>query len=195
MKKENERKEYIIKSIRKALLNKNTIKSITYDSSSATTADNDDPSVVFVENFVGRNGNIMYSTNENEIKSHLQYILSKYNNATICCCSNTLTKYFNSIGFNQIEPSTEVKHFDIAIVPCESIIANNATMLVSNGQGHLELPKVIVLFAFTSQSVMTWKDAVNRIKSQYNDNIPEQMVLLDINNKSFEQIYLLLTED
>ena len=55
--------------------------------------------------------------------------------------------------------------------------------------------KVIVLFAFTSQSVMTWKDAVNRIKSQYNDNIPEQMVLLDINNKSFEQIYLLLTED
>ena len=28
MKKENERKEYIIKSIRKALLNKNTIKSI-----------------------------------------------------------------------------------------------------------------------------------------------------------------------
>ena len=68
-------------------------------------------------------------------------------------------------------------------------------MLVSNGQGHLELPKIIVLFAFTSQSVMTWKDAVNRIKSQYTDNIPEQMVLLDINNKSFEQIYLLLTED
>lgn len=195
MKKENERKEYIIKNIRKALLSKNTIKPIVYEPVAPNGLEAEDPSIVFVENFVKSNGNIMYSTSVNEIKSHLCTIFDNFPNYSVCCCSDTLTKYFNSIGLNQIAPSSKEEYYDIAIVPCESIIADHASILISNGQGHLTIPKVIVLFAFTSQATMTWKDASNRIKTQYNDNMPEQMILLDANNKSFEQVYLLLIED
>lgn len=195
--KENEKKEFIIKNVRKALLNKNTVKTIVHDGmrSSGATSVADDPSVVFVENFIKQKGNILYSTTEEEIRMQLERILDKYPNSRVSCSSDALTLYFNSLGVDKIQFYSSVPDCEIGIIPCESIIANNASVLISSGQGDLIFPKVLVLFAFTSQAVNSWRDAVTRLKNQYMDKLPDRIIELNARNPKFESVYLLLTED
>ena len=194
--KENEKREHIIKNVRKALLNKNTVKTIVHDRIHSNTASvSDDPSIVFVENFIKSKGNILYSTTEKEIRMQLERILNKYPNSGVSCSSETLTLFFNSLGVDKIQPYSLSSDCEIGIMPCESIIANNASVLVSTGQGKLIFPKILVLFAFTSQAVYSWKDAMARIKSQYMDKLPEKMIEFNAQNPKFEAVYMLLTED
>lgn len=194
--KENEKKEFIIKNVRTALLNKNTVKTIVHDgmrSSAISMAD--DPSVVFVENVIRLKGNILYSTTEEEIRMQLERILDKHPNLGAYCSSGALTQFFNSLGVAKIQSYSSEPGNDIGIIPCESIIANNASVLISSGQGDLIFPKVLVLFAFTSQAVNSWRDAVARLKCQYMDKLPDRIIELNVQNPRFETVYMLLTED
>ena len=194
--KENEKKEFIIKNVRTALLNKNTVKTIVHDgmrSSAISMAD--DPSVVFVENVIRLKGNILYSTTEEEIRMQLERILDKHPNLGAYCSSGALTQFFNSLGVAKIQSYSSEPGNDIGIIPCESIIANNASVLISSGQGDLIFPKVLVLFAFTSQAVSSWRDAVARLKNQYMDKLPDKIIELNLFNPRFESVYILLTEE
>ena len=50
--KENEKREHIIKNLRRALLNKNTIKTVFHETMQVNSkAATDDSAIVFVENF------------------------------------------------------------------------------------------------------------------------------------------------
>lgn len=194
--KENEKKEFIIKNVRTALLNKNTVKTIVHEGMrSGVTSVADDPSVVFVENFIKQKGNILYSTTEDEIKLQLERILNKYPNYRVSCSSDGLTLFFNSLGLDRIQSFSSAPDCEVGIIPCESIIANNASVLISSGQGELIFPKVLVLFAFTSQAVNSWRDAVARLKCQYMDKLPDRIIEFNVQNPRFETVYMLLTED
>ena len=194
--KENEKREHIIKNVRKALLNKNTIKTVVHESMQVNSASTtDDPAIIFVEKFIKSNGIVLYSTSEEEIKLQMERVLCKYPNASISCSSDTLTKFFNSLGMDKIKPASKLADSDICILPCESIIANNMSALVSTEQGNLVFPKILILFAFTSQAVHSWKEATTRLKSQYINKLPEKVMLLDLQKPIFKSVYMLLTED
>lgn len=194
--KENEKREHIIKNLRRALLNKNTIKTVFHETMQVNSkVATDDSAIVFVENFIKSNGIVLYSTSEEEIKLQMEHILCKYPDANISCSSDALTQFFNSLGLTKILPASLATNTDICILPCESIIANNMSALVSTGQGNLLFPKILIIFAFTSQAVYSWKEATARLKSQYINKLPEKVMLLDLHDPKFESIYVLLNED
>ncbi len=196
--KENENKEHIIKNIRKALLNRKTMEETLHDGNISISkfSREDDLPIVFVENFIKAGGKLLYCTSEEEIKVQLNSVISLYSKQEVCCCSQNLTHFFNNLGLSNIHhPASLNTPCEIGIMPCESLLAWNGSVVISNGQGIMQLPKILILFAFSTQVVADWKEASIRLKEQYNYDIPNQVVLLQPKNQHFKKIYLLLAED
>ena len=199
MKKENERKESIINSLRKSLASSEKIvmsvmpeiprpKLQEYTEGSVSSCS-------FVERFIGNGGAIVYSTTEDEIQNNLKTILNYYSLSKVCCFSKTLTQFFNSLGFTEISYVDAAEYCDVGIIPCERVISEDAVALGVNEQKNFFMPKVMILFAFTSQVVFTWKEATVRMKAKYDKELPEQLILLDSKNITSEKVFMMLNED
>lgn len=196
MKKENERKESIINSLRKSLASSEKIvMSVMPEIPRPKLQEDTDPSVYFVERFIGNGGAIVYSTTEDEIQNNLKTILNYYSLSKVCCFSKTLTQFFNSLGYTEISYVDAAEYCDVGIIPCESVISEDAVALVVNEQKNFFMPKVMILFAFTSQVVFTWKEATVRMKAKYDKELPEQLILLDSKNITSEKVFMMLNED
>lgn len=188
-------KERIIARIQKVLENKVAVKeNVTNELHSSE--EHDDPSVTFVENFIKKNKKLFYCTSEAEIKSVLEHIIRQHTLDNIRCCSSSLTYFFNKLGLNQIKTPVSMEECDVCIIPCDGMIASDATLIITDGQDELYLPKkTLILFAFTSKASSTWNEALKKLGDLYDQGLPNKILRINPVETAFQRIYLILSED
>lgn len=195
MMKEQKTKETIIKNIREALLERNTVETVE-DPVGAVPPDDFDRPVAFAKRYIGLGGTLDYSSNESEIKQYIERIRTQCGNAVIGCSNENLTAFVSHLGVTDVFAAKPEKRYTLGILLCECLLADSGSIVFSDKLGYgtvfPTLPRDTVVLAFTSQVVDNWNEATVRIREN-NKTYPRELTLLPPQNS--KQIHLLLVED
>ena len=162
----------------------------------------------FTYNFNKNGGKFLYCENWDEISETFDNILieNDWYEKEVFCINDQLTSKFD--GYNLTFTKNSQASFFLS--PCESLVANNGSILLSSNQIKEkklhELPANFVIFATTSQLVESISEGLRIIKNQSRQHIPSNITTIQDfeNNKekdfmsygsSTKNLYLLLLED
>jgi len=178
------------------------------DKSSYFPQENNPIDEKFTYNFNKNGGKFIYCLNMNEVMDSFQDILTENNikESDIYSINNELVVKFNSKKYN-LNSVTDTSFF---LTTCESLIANNGSILFSSNQIKEkklgELPSRFIVFATTSQLTNNISEGMQRIKNQSKNLIPSNITTIrDFETEkekdfmsygsSTKNLYLLLLED
>jgi len=162
----------------------------------------------FTYNFNKNGGKFLYCENWEEISETFDNILieNDWYEKEVFCINDQLASKFE--GYNLTFTKNPEASFFLS--PCESLVANNGSILLSSNQIREkklhELPPNFVIFATTSQLVESISEGLRIIKNQSKQHIPTNITTIQDfeNNKekdfmsygsSTKNLYLLLLED
>ena len=163
----------------------------------------------FTINFRANGGKFLYCENINEVQNYLENIIEENNwdKKKALILNKQLKEKFKKFKFGTTQKSKEV---DFLFTNCESLIANNGSLLISSNQiaekKLVELPENFIVFATTSQFVNTISEGLQVIKAHSRTKIPYNITTIkhfkanDTNDflsygSSTKNLYLLLLED
>ena len=203
--KDNRLKEQVLKDIREALMNKNTVGDCEIASTDGSTfidAGCDDLSVLFAQNFTQRGGTMYYCYNEEDIHARIKEIQKKHGDMVIGCASENLTSFLGHLNIENRCTCEPNMHYPLGATLCEALIAWQGGIVISSNQGlgvtMSTLPEALVVLTFTSQVVTDWEQANERLKSLYNE-YPESLIVTNPGSyacrKGLNKLYLILIED
>jgi len=187
---------------------KSTIKLDQSDQSSYFPNEKAPTDEKFTYNFNKNGGKFLYCLNMDEIMDAFNSILDEnnLNESDIYCINNRLASRFNNAKFNTDNAKSE----DFFLTTCESLIANNGSVLFSSNQIKEkklnELPSKFIVFATTSQLTDTISEGMRKIKNQSKNLIPSNITTIQdfetdkekdfmSYGSSTKNLYLLLLED
>jgi L-lactate dehydrogenase complex protein LldG len=167
---ESTTREKILKKIRAALLNKNADPYPQLDhSTSVYRQSDDDPVIVFAENFMAAGGKFILCENELEFVEGLLNLAEQYRWKNVLCAEDGLSNLLTECAFpHQFETGAE--DIDVSVTSCECLIALNGSIVVSSARNGLLAPVVApvhVVCAKSSQIAMEIKDGLHWLKQQY----------------------------
>ncbi|MCG2418132.1 LUD domain-containing protein [Aequorivita sp. F47161] len=162
----------------------------------------------FTFNFKKNGGKFIYCENWEEVTEAFDNIMleNDWYEQDVFCFNEQLCQKFD--GFNLNFGNSEAATFFLS--SCESLIANNGSILLSSNQIKekklKELPFNIIIFATTSQLVDTISEGLRTIKNQSSGYIPSNITTIqDFETEkekdfmsygsSTKNLYLLLLED
>ncbi len=162
----------------------------------------------FTYNFNKNGGKFLYCLNMDEILDAFQSILDENNlkESDVYCINKQLAPRFNNAKFNL----DKAKGNFFFLTTCESLIANDGSILFSSNQIKekklSELPLKFIVFATTSQLTDTISEGMRKIKNQSKNLIPSNITTIrDFETEkekdfmsygsSTKNLYLLLLED
>lgn len=163
----------------------------------------------FTKNFILNGGRFLYALNLEEVKENFDNILleNDWYEQNVFCLDKHLEDTFK--GFNlKFGQSKEAPFF---ITTCESLIADNGSILVSSHQLKElklhEFPQYMIVYATTSQIVNSIGEGLRLIKNRNAGSIPTNITTIKHfetkeDEKDFmsygsstKNLYLLLLED
>ena len=163
----------------------------------------------FTINFRANGGKFLYCENINEVQNYLENIIEENNwdKKKALILNKQLKEKFKKFKFGTTQKSKEA---DFLFTSCESLIANDGSLLISSNQiaekKLVELPENFIVFATTSQFVNTISEGLQGIKAHSRTKIPYNITTIkhfkanDTNDflsygSSTKNLYLLLLED
>ena len=165
---------------------------------------------LFVHNFINKGGKFLYSTNLDDVTSHLIEILGENNWSNITCLDeNNLSHFLDRLSI-EINDNTRLK--TPIFSTCEHLISDSGSILFSSNQlKDVKLSNLsddFIVFARTSQFVKNMGEGLTGIKSNFKENIPTNICAvknftkendeenyLSADNSNTKNLYLLLLED
>lgn len=163
----------------------------------------------FTINFNKNGGKFLYCENNDEVQNFLKNIIEENNwdKKKALILNKRLKEKFKHF---KLEASQKAKDADFLFTTCESLIANDGSLLISSNQiaekKLVELPENFIVFATTSQFVNTISEGLQGIKAQSKTKIPSNITTIkhfkanETNDflsygSSTKNLYLLLLED
>lgn len=165
----------------------------------------------FTIHFKKNGGKFLYCDSFREVSEALGNIIAEngWDNQPFFIMNPQLEEKFSR---EKITFTDNAKFSDIFFTPCEHLIAQNGSILVSSNQLREkklhELPDNVIVFATTSQLVDTIGEGLKRIKKKYKKGIPANITTIKHfqptteNSNDFltygsssKHLYLLLLED
>jgi L-lactate dehydrogenase complex protein LldG len=174
-------KERIFKKIRQAL---STPVPVPFPQSDGTETmfvkSEDEPEVVFAENFSKLQGRFSYCFDEKEMVQQLALLVESRKWKKLFCRETGLQKMLVSNGLvNSFYP--ELNECDAAITGCECLIARTGSIVLSSalpgGRTVSVYAPVHICIAYTDRLVYDIKDAIGSVKKKYQDNLPSLITL------------------
>ena len=162
----------------------------------------------FIFNFKKNGGKFLYCENSQEVQEQFENILEEndwFENEVLCHNPDL----FPLLEDNKL-PHTAVSNPKFLIATCESLIAEEGSILFSSKQikQHKpnDLPANIIIIAKTSEIVATKSDGLSAIKKKYERDLPTNITTIKYFEKAKEEdftqygssaknLYLLLLED
>jgi hypothetical protein len=177
-----------------------------YSNLSSTSGLN--PDELFTLNFKKNGGKFLYCENLTEVKNHFEDILEENDwfESNVVCFE---TKLFSMLDENKLNYKN-IENPKFLFCSCENLIAEEGAVLFSSNQikqnKPQELPANIIIFATTSQIVLSKGDGLQQIKKRYEKNFPSNITTFKYFEKAKEEdflhygsvaknLYLLLLED
>ncbi len=204
--KDNRLKEQVLKNIRESLMERDKHQQECDNAVSGdntfVAADVDDTSVLFATNFTRRGGTLYYCHNEADISLRIKEIQHQHNNISICCGSENLVNFLESLGISDTCLSDPDKRFPLGATLCEALVAWQGGIVISSkqvlGTTMPALTDSTIVLAFTSQVVADFEAAYERMKLLYNE-MPDQLMVTNPSSyayrKGTQKLFLILIED
>ena len=162
----------------------------------------------FTFNFKANGGKFIYCENLSEISENFENILAENDwfESEVQCFDSRLFHLLDENKLNYTEPKNPKFFFSF----CENLIADEGSILFSSMQlKHFkpdELPTNMIVFATTSQMVISKGDGLRGIKNKYEKNYPNNITTIkyfeEVKDQDFlhygsthKNLYLLLLED
>lgn len=163
---------------------------------------------LFTFKFKENGGKFIYCLNINEVHENFENILEENDwfERDVCCFD---TRLFNFLDENKLNYNN-IQNPSFFFTSCENLIADEGSILFSSKQLKQfkidELPANVVVFASTSQILMSKGDGLRSIKSKYDKEYPTNITAIKYFEKTSEDdflnygschknLYLLLLED
>lgn len=174
--KETTSKEKMLKKIRKALLEKRDNPYPNLEDTPLYEEYNDHLDVLFAEQLTAISGNFVFCENDIQLIENLLHLAEEKGWRKIYCWEPGLQKLLSTYEFPFYSTDTDFLNADVGITACESLIARNGSIMVSNGTEagrRLSIyPHVHIVIARSSQLVLDLKDAFKLLKEKYGENLP-----------------------
>ncbi len=174
--KDTTSKEKMLKKIRKALLEKRDNPYPNLEDTPLYDDYADHIDLLFAEQLTAVAGNFIFCEDEIQLVENLLHLAEEKNWRKIYCWEPDIQSLLGKYEFPHYTTDTDFLNAEVGITACESLIARNGSVMVSNGNPagrRLSIyPHVHIVIAYTSQLVLDLKDAFKILKLKYPDSSP-----------------------
>ena len=174
--KETTSKEKMLKKIRKALLEKRDNPYPNLEEAPLYQPYDDFLEVLFAEQLSMVAGKFVFCEDEIQFIENLLTLVDEKSWRKIYCWEPELQKLLESFEFPFYSTDKDFLQAEVGITLCESLIARNGSILVSNGSAagrRLSIyPHHHIVVAYTSQLVLDLKDGFSKLKTKYQERMP-----------------------
>ncbi|MXV14915.1 LutC/YkgG family protein [Hufsiella ginkgonis] len=176
MKDNTSSREKMLKKIRKALLEKRDNPYPNLEEAPLYESYDDYPDILFAEQLTMAAGKFVFCEDEIQFIENLLLMADEKNWRKIYCWEPPLQEMLDKYEFPFYSTDTDFMLAEVGITLCESLIARNGSVMVSNGSAagrRLSIyPHYHIVLAYTSQLVPDLKDAFKLLKARYGQNLP-----------------------
>lgn len=167
-------KENILKRIKEALINPVPLPFPQSEGgNSVYVSSNEEPIVVFAEEFTKLQGRFAFCTDQNDFIVQLQHLIQQRNWNKVYCVESELQQRLQAIN---IINYADLPSCDVAITNCEYLVARTGTIVMSTAQQSGRTASVYapvhICVASINQLVNDVKDALQLMKVKYADHFP-----------------------
>lgn len=169
-------KENILKKIRKALSHSTPLPFPQSEGNQSVFQPlEQEAEVEFAEQFTKLQGKFIYCINQQEFAFQLSSLIKKQNWETIFCVEE---KILGPVAAHLADrlTRTDLAGCDVSITGCESLVARTGSIVMSsaqtNGRSASVYAPIHICIAYTSQLVYDLKDALQKAKDKYGNNLP-----------------------
>ena len=168
-------RENILKRIREALSNPVPLPFPHSEGSSSVYVKNEEePIVVFAEEFTKLQGKFAYCTGEEDLKIQLANVITGNKWRKVFCRELAFKEILKDIS---MEDYNDLPSCDVSVTGCEFLVARTGTMVLSAAQESGRTTSVYapihICIAYTNQLLYDVKDALVALKEKYgNDGFP-----------------------
>ena len=162
-------KENILKRIREALSNPVPLPfPHSEGNSSVYVKSEEEPMVVFAEEFTKLQGKFAFCTCEEDLQIQLGNLIQQKNWSKVYCREQELKVMLKSIA---IEDYNDLPSCEVSVTGCEFLVARTGTMVLSAAQESGRTTSVYapihICIAYTNQLLYDVKDALVALKEKY----------------------------
>jgi L-lactate dehydrogenase complex protein LldG len=167
-------KENILKRIREALSNPVPLPFPNSEGNSDVFVNhNEDPLVLFAQEFTKLQGQFSFCANEADLQQQLATLIAEKKWQKVYCVENKCTEILKKIS---VESYPDLPSCEVSITSCENLVARTGTMVLgaaqTNGRTASVYAPIHICIAYTSQVVYDVKDALVALKEKYGDGFP-----------------------
>ncbi|MGB4775595.1 MAG: lactate utilization protein [Daejeonella sp.] len=172
-------KEKMLKSIRKALLEKRDNPYPHLEDTPLYPKYSDHLDILFAEQFTSVAGQFVFCEDEIQLIENLLQLADERTWRKIYCWEPQLQKILNIYEYPFYSTDKDFMDAEVGITLCESLIARNGSILVSNanaaGRRLSIYPHIHIVLAYTSQLVLDLKDGFKLLKEKYGTDLPSMI--------------------
>ena len=172
-------KEKMLKKIRKALLEKRDNPYPILEDTPLFEENSEYLEVVFAEQLTAVSGHFLYCEDEIQFIENLLQLAEDKNLRKIYCWEPELQKLLSTYEYPFYSTDTDFLQAEVGITLCESLIARNGSIMISNGNAagrRLSIyPHIHIVLAYTSQLVLDLKDGFKLLKDKYGSDLPSMI--------------------
>lgn len=180
--KDTTSKERMLKKIRKALLEKRDNPYPNLEEAPLYEPYDDFLEVLFAEQLSLVAGKFVFCEDEMQFIENLLLLADEKSWRKIYCWESTLQRILSNYEFPFYSTDTDFLQAEVGISLCESLIARNGSVLVSNsspaGRRLSIYPHHHIVVAYTSQLVLDIKDAFAFVKGKYTEKLPSMLSVI-----------------
>ncbi|MFM6976017.1 MAG: lactate utilization protein C, partial [Sphingobacteriaceae bacterium] len=177
--KESTAKEKMLKKIRKALLEKRDNPYPHLEDAPLYPPNEEFLEVLFAEQLTAVAGSFLYCEDDIQFIENLIQLAEEKKWHKIYCWEPKLQEMLSHFEYPFYSSDTDFLKAEVGITLCESVIARNGSIMISNGNGagrRLSIyPDCHIVLAFTSQLVLDLKDGFKQLKDKYGDQLPSMI--------------------
>ena len=177
--KETTSKEKMLKKIRKALLEKRDNPYPNLEDNPLYKENDEYLEVLFAEQFTAIAGQFIYCSDEIQFIENLLQLAEEKKLRKIYCWEPVLQQMLSNYEYPYYSTDTDFMQADVGITLCESLVARNGSIIVSNasaaGRRLSIYPNIHIVLAYTSQLVLDLKDGFSHLKQKYAGGLPSMI--------------------
>ena len=177
--KEITSREKMLKKIRKALLEKRDNPYPNLEDTPLYEEYTDFLDILFAEQLTAVSGQFVFCEDNIQFIENLLHLAEERKWRKIYCWEPKLQEILTTYEYPFYSTDTDFMEAEVGITLCESLIARNGSVLVSNGNAagrRLSIyPHIHIVFAYTSQLVLDLKDGFKLLKEKYADRLPSMI--------------------
>lgn len=173
-------KENILKRVRNALSQPVPLPFPQSEGkNSVFTKGEEDLEILFAESFSSLTGRFVFCATTEELAENLKMLAANNNWESVYCRELQLIHALKSFSLPFINASEDIRKANAGITGCEVLVARTGSIVISAGQPSGRavsvFPPVHIVVAYTDQLVFDIKDALNKLKAKYGDQLPSMI--------------------